>query len=117
MMGGTSTRSPCGVNQYRQMKGKEEAAKIEPPKPAKEKNERPARGNRAQQNARRQLTICERDIAKAEEQIAALEAGMEAAACDYEKLTELTAQREAAQGELDALYERWEQLSEEAGEA
>ena len=39
------------------------------------------------------------------------------AACDYEKLTELTAQREAAQGELDALYERWEQLSEEAGEA
>ena len=63
------------------------------------------------------ISICERDIAKAEEQIAALEAGMEAAACDYEKLTELTAQREAAQGELDALYERWEQLSEEAGEA
>ena len=46
-----------------------------------------------------------------------MEADMEAAACDYEKLTELTAQREAAQGELDALYERWEQLSEEAGEA
>ncbi len=114
---GTITDYPCGFTQYRQMKAQEEAAKIEPPKPAKEKNERPVRGNRAQQNARRQLTICERDIAKAEEQIAALEAGMEAAACDYEKLTELTAQREAAQGELDALYERWEQLSEEAGEA
>ena len=114
---GTITDYPCGFTQYRQMKAQEEAAKIEPPKPAKEKSERPARGNRAQQNARRQLTICERDIAKAEEQIAALEAGMEAAACDYEKLTELTAQREAAQGELDALYERWEQLSEEAGEA
>ncbi len=114
---GTITDYPCGFTQYRQMKAQEEAAKIEPPKPAKEKNERPARGNRAQQNARRQLTICERDIAKAEEQIAALEVGMEAAACDYEKLTELTAQREAAQGELDALYERWEQLSEEAGEA
>ena len=114
---GTITDYPCGFTQYRQMKAQEEAAKIEPPKPAKEKNERPARGNRAQQNARRQLTICERDIAKAEEQIAALEAGMEAAACDYEKLTELTAQMEAAQGELDALYERWEQLSEEAGEA
>ena len=114
---GTITDYPCGFTQYRQMKAQEEAAKIEPPKPAKEKNERPARGNRAQQNARCQLTICERDIAKAEEQIAALEAGMEAAACDYEKLTELTAQREAAQGELDALYERWEQLSEEAGEA
>ncbi len=114
---GTITDYPCGFTQYRQMKAQEEAAKIEPPKPAKEKSERPARGNRAQQNARRQLTICERDIARTEEQIAALEAGMEAAACDYEKLTELTAQREAAQGELDALYERWEQLSEEAGEA
>ena len=114
---GTITDYPCGFTQYRQMKAQEEAAKIEPLKPAREKAERPARGNRAQQNARRQLTICERDIARAEEQIAALEAGMEAAACDYEKLTELTAQREAAQGELDALYERWEQLSEEAGEA
>ena len=28
----------------------------------------------------------------------------------------MTAEREAAQGELDVLYERWEQLSEEAGE-
>ena len=113
---GTITDYPCGFTQYRQMKAQEEAAKIEPPKPAKEKNERPARGNRAQQNARRQLTICERDIAKAEERISALEADMEAAACDYEKLTALTAEREEAQGELDALYERWEQLSEEAGE-
>ena len=69
---------------------------------------------RAQQAARRQLTICERDIAKAEERIAALEADMEAAACDYEKLNELVQEKEAAQAELDALYERWEQLSEEA---
>ena len=114
---GTIADYPCGFTQYRQMKAQEEAAKIEPLKPAREKAERPARGNRAQQNARRQLTICERDIARAEEQIAALDSGMEAAACDYEKLTELTAQRETAQKELDALYERWEQLSEEAGEA
>ena len=41
---------------------------------------------------------------------------MEAAACDYEKLTELTAVREEAQAKLEALYERWEQLSEESGE-
>ena len=41
---------------------------------------------------------------------------MEAAACDYEKLTALTEEREAVQSELDALYERWEQLSEESGE-
>ena len=41
-------------------------------------------------------------------------ADMEAAACDYEKLNELVGQKDAAQAELDALYERWEQLSEEA---
>ncbi len=113
----TITDYPCGFAQYRQMKAQEAAEKSEPPKPVREKAERPARGNRAQQNAKRQLTICERDIARAEERISALEADMEAAACDYEKLTELTAEREAAQEELDTLYERWEQLSEEAGEA
>ena len=79
---GTITDYPMGFTQYRQMKAQEAAEKAEPPRPAKEKAERPVRGNRAQQNARRQLTICERDIAKAEEEIAALEGEMEAAACD-----------------------------------
>ena len=116
LAGETITDYPMGFAQYRQMKAQEEAAKTEPPKPVKVKAERPARGNRAQQNARRQLTICEREIAKAEEEIAALEKDMEAAACDYEKLTELTAVREEAQAKLEALYERWEQLSEESGE-
>ncbi len=114
---GTITDYPCGFAQYRQMKAQEAAEKAAPPPPRKEKAQRPARGNRAQQNAKRQLTICERDVARAEERIAALEADMEAAACDYEKLTALTAEREAAQEELNALYGRWEQLSEEAGEA
>ena len=115
---GTITDYPCGFAQYRQMKAQEEAEKAAAPKPEKEREkpaaERPQRGNKAQQAARRQLTICERDIARAEERIAALEADMEAAACDYEKLNELVGQRDAAQAELDALYERWEQLSEEA---
>ena len=114
--GGTITDYPMGFAQYRQVKAQEEAEKQEPPKPVKEKTvtEKPQRGNKAQQAARRQLTICERDIAKAEERMAALEADMEAAACDYEKLNELVKEKEAAQTELDALYERWEQLSEEA---
>nr|WP_325184915.1 ABC-F family ATP-binding cassette domain-containing protein [uncultured Oscillibacter sp.] len=115
---GTITDYSCGFTQYRQEKAREEAERTEIPKPAAEKKavERPVRGNRAQQNARRLLTICERDIAKAEEEIAALEGEMEAAACDYEKLTALTEQRETAQAALDALYEKWERLSEEAGE-
>ena len=112
----TITDYPMGFAQYRQMKAQEEAEKQEAPKPVKEKHmtERPARGNKAQQAARRQLTICEREIAKAEEAIADLDTQMEAAACDYEKLNELVKEKEAAQAELDALYERWEQLSEEA---
>mgnify|MGYP001623990673 FL=1 len=115
---GTITDYPCGFAQYRQMKAQEEAERAAAPKPEKEREkpaaERPQRGNKAQQAARRQLTICERDIARAEEHIAALEADMEAAACDYERLNELVGQKAAAQAELDALYERWEQLSEEA---
>ena len=112
----TITDYPMGFAQYRQMKAQEEAEKQEAPKPVKEKHvtERPARGNKAQQAARRQLTICEREIAKAEEAIAELDVEMEVAACDYEKLNELVKQKETAQAELDALYERWEQLSEEA---
>ena len=115
---GTITDYPMGFAQYRQMKAQEEAEKAEPPKPAKERaaTERPRPANRAQQAARRQLTICERDIAKAEERIAALDADMEAAACDYEKLNGLLKEKDDAQAELDALYEKWEQLSEEAGE-
>ena len=115
---GTITDYPCGFAQYRQMKAQEAAEKAAAPKPEKEREkpaaERPQRGNKAQQAARRQLTICERDIARAEEHIAQLERDMEAAACDYEKLSELVGQKDAAQAELDALYERWEQLSEEA---
>ncbi len=118
LSGGTVTDYPMGFAQYRQMKAQEEAEKQEVPKPVKEKTvtERPSRGNKVQQAARRQLTICERDIAKAEAQLTDLDAEMEAAACDYEKLQQLSAQRESAQRDLDALYERWEALSLEAGE-
>ena len=116
LSGGTITDYPMGFAQYRQVKAMEEAEKTESPKVVKEKTitERPQRGNKAQQAARRQLTICERDIARAEERIAAFDSEIEAAACDYEKLNALLKEKEAAQAELDALYERWEQLSEEA---
>ena len=115
---GTITDYPMGFAQYRQVKMQEEAAKASEPKPVKEKHhtEKPRNGNRAQQSARRQLTICEREISKQEEAVAALDTAMEAAACDYEKLTELVAEKEKAQAELDALYEKWAALSEEAGE-
>lgn len=118
LAGETITDYPMGFAQYRQVKAQEEAEKAEVPKPVKEKSiiDRSQRGNKVQQAARRQLTICERDIAKTEESLAALDGDMEAAACDYERLNELMGEKEAVQAELDALYEKWESLSLEAGE-
>ena len=115
---GTITDYPMGFTQYRQVKAQEEAEKTEAPKPVKEKTvtERPQRGNKAQQAARRQLTIVQRDIEKLEEAIAAKEAEMEANACDYEKYGALYAEKEALDEQLMELMEKWEQLAEEAGE-
>ena len=115
---GTITDYPMGFTQYRQVKAQEEAEKTEAPKPVKEKTvtERPQRGNKAQQAARRQLTIVQRDIEKLEEAIAAKEAEMEANACDYEKYGALYAEKEAMDEQLMELMEKWEQLAEEAGE-
>jgi len=112
---GTITDYPMGFTQYRAVKAQEAAEKKAEPVAVKEKTitEKP-RGNKAQQAARRQLTICERDIAKAEERLEKLDADMEAAACDYEKLNALLKEKEDAQTELDALYEKWESLSEAA---
>ena len=120
LSGGTVTDWPMGFAQYRQMKAQEETERraLTPAAPARQKQEETVsdkpRGNRAQQAARRQLTICERDIARAEERISALDGEMEAAACDYEKLGELVKEKESAQAELDGLYGKWEALSEEA---
>ena len=107
-----------GFAQYRQVKAQEESNKVEIPKSVKEKTvtERPPRANRAQQAARRQLTICQREIEKLEEAIAAKEAEMEANACDYEKYGALYAEKEAMDEQLLELMEKWEQLAEEAGE-
>ena len=112
---GTITDYPMGFTQYRAVKAQEVAEKKVEPVAVKEKTimEKP-RGNKAQQAARRQLTICERDIAKAEERLEKLDADMEAAACDYEKLNALLKEKEDTQTELDALYEKWESLSEAA---
>ena len=115
---GTVTDYPMGFTQYRELKAREEAEKQSAPAAKKEKGpqqEKP-RAGRAQQQAKRQLTICQREMDKLEEAIRQKEAEMEAAACDYERYGVLYAEKEAMDEELLALMERWEQLSEEAGE-
>lgn len=76
----------------------------------------PAKGNNAYQEQKQQrraaaaLAKAERDIQAKEEQIQALQGKLEACTSDYEQLLEVTAALETARGQLDALYEKWEQL-------
>ena len=115
---GTITDYPMGFTQYRELKAREEAERQSAPAGKREKGpqqEKP-RAGRAQQQAKRQLTICQREMDKLEEVIRRKEAEMEAAASDYERYGALYAEKEAMDEELLALMERWERLSEEAGE-
>ena len=112
------TDYPMGFARYRKVKAEQPAKKAEPEKAVKEKSltEKPPRGNKNQQAARRQLTICEREIAQQEEALAALDARLEEAASDYEKYSALYAEKEAQEQKLTELMERWEALAAEAGE-
>ena len=112
------TDYPMGFARYRKVKAEQPAKKAEPEKTVKEKSltEKLPRGNKNQQAARRQLTICEREIAQQEEALAALDARLEEAASDYEKYSALYAEKEAQEQKLTELMERWEALAAEAGE-
>ncbi len=112
------TDYPMGFARYRKVKAEQPAKKAEPEKTVKEKSltEKPQRSNKNQQAARRQLTICEREIAQQEEALAALDARLEEAASDYEKYSALYAEKETQEQKLTELMERWEALAAEAGE-
>ena len=111
------TDYPMGFARYRKIKAEQPAKKSEPEKTVQEKSltEKPPRGNKNQQAARRQLTICEREIAQQEEALAALDARLEEAASDYEKYSALYTEKEAQEQKLTELMERWEALAAEAG--
>ena len=117
---GRITDYPMGFARYRQMKAMyadQIAEKVEKKEPVKEKTvtEKP-RGNRSAQQARRQLTICEKEISAQEEAIAQLEAQLAEAGSDYEKYTALYEEKEKAEAALNALMEKWEELAQAAGE-
>ena len=90
LAGGVITDYPMGFAQYRQAKEEERAAAaaaVQVQSAAPKKNG--SRGNRAQQAAKKQLTICETAIARLEADSARLEAEMAENACDAEKLNAL----------------------------
>ena len=105
------TDYPMGFAQYRQVREEERRAAQPAPVPSAAKKSAPAgKGNRAQQAARKQLTICETAIARLEASLASLDRDMEQFACDAEKLGELYRQRQAVEAELEQEMTRWEEL-------
>ena len=115
---GVITDYPMGFARYRQVKALEAQNKIDhTPKAVKEKTvtEKP-KPNRSAQQARRQLTICEKEISAQEAAIAEIEQRLEEAGSDYERYSEIYKEKEAAEETLGALMEKWESLAEQAGE-
>ena len=113
---GTVSDYPMGFTQYRQAKEEERAAASAAaavPAPPKKTG---SRGNRAQQAAKKQLTICETAISRLEAELTRLDGEMEQAACDAERLNELYRQRQAVETELEREMTRWEELSLQAEE-
>ena len=116
---GVITDYPMGFTRYRELKARQEMERAPEPAAKEEKAEKagkPQRSGKRNQAARRQLTICERDIAKLEEEMARLDAEMEEKACDYEAYNQVYQQKQALEQQLEELMERWEILSEEAAE-
>ena len=113
---GTVSDYPMGFTQYRQAKEEEHAAASAAaavPAPPKKTG---SRGNRTQQAAKKQLTICETAISRLEAELTRLDGEMEQAACDAERLNELYRQRQAVETELEREMTRWEELSLQAEE-
>ena len=100
---------PCGYAKYRSILEHEAAAKplvTAAPKPKKEK---PKGGTKESDKLVRRL---EREIEKQEKIVAEFDVKIEAASSDYQELTRLLKEKEAAETELMDLMEQWEAAQE-----
>ncbi len=113
---GTITDYPMNFAQYRAVKAAQEKEKPAPAPAEKKGDTRPARGNRAQQAARRQLTICESAIARLEEECRRLDEEMTLHGAEADTLAELYREKQDAEAQLEQEMERWEALSLQAEE-
>ncbi len=95
----------CGYQKYRSILEHEAAAKQTAPAVPKPKKEKPKGGTKDQDKLIRRL---ERDIQKQETVIAELDAKIDEAASDYQLLTQLLCEKEAAETVLLELMEAWE---------
>ena len=100
---------PCGYQKYRSIIDHEQAAKPAVAAAPKPKKEKPKGGTKDQDKLIRRL---EREIDKQEKLLAEFDPKIEAAAADYQELTNLLAQKEEAELVLMDLMEQWEQAQE-----
>ena len=108
---GTITDYPMGFAQYQAVKAQEKQERTPAPVREKKGDTRPAKGNRSQQAARRQLTICENTISKLETEIADLDGQMQQVGRDPDKLAEVYAKKMETENTLQEQMARWEELS------
>ena len=106
---GTIKDYRCGYEKYRSILAHEaEKPKAAPVKAEKKEKPKAKGGDKALE---KKLRAVERDIEKQEALVAGFDPQIEAAASDYQELTRLLAEKEAAEAALEALMEQWEQLS------
>jgi len=96
-----------GYQEYCQWKQRQEVYRQAEKSREKEKKPKPKAHNNDKAIAK-----LEREIARTEEKLAALDAEAQEYASDYQKLMELEEQKETINDELLALYEKWEELNE-----
>ena len=110
---GTIRDFRCGYQKYRSILEHEAAAKQVVKLPAKEKKEKPKGGTKDSDKLVRKL---EREIEKQEAAIAAMDEKIQAAAADYQELSRLMEEKEAAEEQLMALMEQWEATQSDLGD-
>ena len=106
---GTIRDFPCGYQKYRSILEHEAALKPAAAAPQKPKKEKPKGGTKDSDKLVRRL---EREIEKQEAAIADYDVKIEAASADYQELSRLLEEKEAAEAVLLELMEQWEAAQE-----
>jgi len=99
----------CGYQKYRAILEHEAASRQVVKQAPKERKEKPKGGSKDTEKMIRRL---EREIEKQEAAIAALDEKIEEAAADYQELSRLLKEKEAAEEVLMELMEQWEKMSD-----
>lgn len=109
---GTITDFRGGFSEYRDYLKRQ--SELDQHRKSKEANREEPKKERRKNTASNEklLKKTERDIEKLENELESLEALYEQYSSDYQKLLELDEQKAQLRQEIDALYEKWEELSE-----